>query len=122
MVTVAIVAILASIATASYRSYIVRANRVEAKSELLNIQVAQEKYFLQNNKYGLLSDVGVGGGATTYNTNNGHYKITLPTLTTSTFEAHADAIGSQASDTDCPTYTINQSGTKTPAPSSGCWK
>ncbi len=51
MVVVAIVALLASIATASYRNYTRRATRTEGRSVLLAIQVAQEKYFLQNSQY-----------------------------------------------------------------------
>ena len=51
MVVVAIVGLLASIATASYRNYVRRATRTEGRSVLLSIQVAQEKFFLQNNQY-----------------------------------------------------------------------
>jgi len=35
----------------SYRRYVLHANRTDATSALLRIQVAQEKYFLQNNTY-----------------------------------------------------------------------
>src|SRR5437763_16809045 len=51
MVVVAIVAILASLAVGSYRRYVLRANRTDATSALLRIQVGEEKYFLQNNAY-----------------------------------------------------------------------
>ncbi len=51
MVVVALVAILGTIAVSTYRSYILRTNRTEGRMALLATQVAQEKYFLQNNQY-----------------------------------------------------------------------
>ncbi len=46
-----IVAILASIAIPSYRRYLVRTNRSDAKTALMQLQAAQEKFYLQNNAY-----------------------------------------------------------------------
>jgi len=120
MITVAIVAILATVAYPSYRNQIMRSYRAEARSELLQIQVAQEKYFLQNNKYGTLAQLGLTAG-TTYNTAHGYYKITLPARTDTTYTVQADALGSQATDTTCASYTITEVGAKTPT-TAGCWK
>ncbi len=44
MVVVAIVAILSTLAVASYRRYVLRANRTDATSALLRIQVAEDVY------------------------------------------------------------------------------
>ncbi len=129
MITVALVAILASIAYPSYTSYIRRTHRSEATSTLLNIAAAQEKFFLQNNRYAgasvaELTDAptdappGLGISSTT---THGHYTITLARPTTTTYTATATATGSQASDTACATMTLDQAGARTPT-ASNCWK
>lgn len=51
MTVVVVLAILAAIAVPSYRSYLLRAQRTEATTTLLRIAAAQEKYFLQHNRY-----------------------------------------------------------------------
>lgn len=121
MVVVAVVAIIAAIAYPSYRSQMLRANRAEARNALLQIQVAQEKYFLQNNNYGTL--VQLGYQSSTPNTANNYYQLSqIPATPTTTFTATATAIGPQASDSACAVLTVNQVGTKTPSPPSSCWK
>ncbi len=69
VVVVAILALLASIAVPSYRQYVLRSNRAEAKAALLNVAAAQEKFYLQNNTYtNELTDAppsGLGLGDTT---------------------------------------------------------
>src|ERR1041385_1494678 len=44
-----VLAVLASVSVSSYRRYMIRANRTDATTSLLRTQVAEEKYFLQNN-------------------------------------------------------------------------
>lgn len=51
VVVMVIVAILASIAIPSYRDYVLRANRSEARAALLALATAQEKYYLECNSY-----------------------------------------------------------------------
>ena len=51
MITVLVVGVLSTIALSSYRSYTLRANRVDGTGMLLKIAVAEEKYFLQNSTY-----------------------------------------------------------------------
>lgn len=132
MVVVAIVALLASISTASYRNYVRRANRTEGRSALLAIQVAQEKFFLQNNQYvqtiaGVVAPPpgGLGisltaGGVTP----GGNYTISFQAATPTTYTlAAAPTAGSpQASDTTCPLFTVNDQGARYPADSTGCWR
>src|SRR5438477_12999917 len=78
MVVVAIVAILASLAVGSYRRYVLRANRTDATSALLRIQVGEEKYFLHNNAYTINATAqpptGHGVGPPTP---NGYSKLTV---------------------------------------------
>jgi type IV pilus assembly protein PilE len=125
MTVVAIVAILAAIALPSYRSHVLRANRTEAKSALLEVQVAQEKFFLQNNRYAStaaqLSDPPPNGLGIPAMTAGGKYAIKFDAATDTTYTASATAQGDQANDA-CVTYTISESGMKTPASGSDCWR
>lgn len=120
MVTVAIVAILAAVAYPSYTSHIRKARRTEAKAALLQIQVAQEKYFLQNNTYTQIANLGLGATST-------YYTISIsPTSPSTTYTATATTTGTQTADTNCNTFSINETGAKTSKNSSNatttdCW-
>lgn len=121
MTVIVVVAILGSVAVASYRSYLLRANRTEARMALLRVQAAQEKFFLQNHRYANNSELTALGLAGP--TPNGMYNIDLQNVTATTYTARARAAGGQLKDkADCQTLTINESGTRSPADSSGCWR
>lgn len=126
MIVIIVVAILGSLAVNSYRSYMIRANRTEAKEALLRIQVAQEKFFLQNNAYAdsaaeltAAPPNGLGVPATTP---RGNYTVAIAGNGL-TYTATATAAGGQANDAGCPTLTINQNGARTPSPDTNrCWQ
>ena len=128
LVTLAVVAILSSIAVGSYRSYTLRANRIDGETMLLKIQVAEEKFFLQNNTYttgvAVAPPNGLGLLSTTL---SGYYNLTVAAGTTgsiaTSYAATATATGTQVNDkAACLTLTINDQGQRTPTDSSGCWK
>lgn len=128
MIVVVIVAILASVAVPSYRSYVLRTHRVEAKTALLNLAAAQEKFYLANNTYATNAQLtgtppdGLGLSATT---ENGWYTIAIANgANAAGFSATATATGSQTADGDCATFTINQQGVKgaTGKKSAVCWE
>lgn len=115
MIVVTIVAILGAIAYPSYRNQLMRSHRSEAKAALLQIQVAQEKWFLQNNAYtNSLTNLNSAAATT-----NGYYGISLSGVTATTYTATAAAAGGQTDDTACLSFTINQTGARTPT--AGCW-
>jgi type IV pilus assembly protein PilE len=125
MIVIVIVAILGNLAMGSYRRYMMRANRVDATGTLLQVQVAQEKFFLQNRRYGSSNadlttapPAGLGFNATT---DGGFYTLALAGTPT-TYTITATATGTQAQDTTCPTFAINEQGTRTPLTSTGCWR
>jgi type IV pilus assembly protein PilE len=131
LTVMAVLAILGSISVSTYRSYLLRTNRTEARTTLLRIQVAQEKYFLQNNSY--TTEVGPTGlrmsgtAGDSLETPNGHYKVTLQAGSTgdiaSSYSASATAQNGQTNDkAACKTLTLDDQGQKTPAESTGCWK
>ena len=93
MVTIVIVAILASVAIPSYSEYVRKARRTEATTALMGVAAAMEKFLLANNTYPPSMDVlvngygtltGVGGHGLTevggnFYTENRHYRVTRTT-------------------------------------------
>jgi type IV pilus assembly protein PilE len=131
MIVVAIVGVLATLATSSYTNYVLRANRVDATSTMLQIRVAQEKFFLQNNRYALPAEInlappaGLGIPVSAIGlTPKGRYTITMVTPSATTYTLQADTTALQAGDiAACHTYQTNQNGDHvSPADSTGCWK
>lgn len=51
MITVMIIGVLATIAIPSYQQFVQRARRTEAKSAMLRVMGAQERFFTVNNTY-----------------------------------------------------------------------
>jgi len=116
MIVIVIVAILASIAVPSYRNYVLRSHRVEAKTALLNLAAAQEKFYLQNNTYAtnsLLTTAPPSGLGLAATTENGWYTVAIANgANAAGFSATATATGTQTADGDCASFTINQLGVK----------
>jgi len=120
MIVVVILAILLGIAVPSYRSYMMRANRVDATAALLRIAAAQEKFYLQSNpaRYATTAvelasppPAGLGVGTTQHQ----YYNLAIaagPNGAASGYLAIALVDGSknQAADTDCVLFRINERG------------
>lgn len=129
LVVIAIVAILASIAIPTYRRYLVRTQRSEAKIALLQLQTAQEKFYMQNNTFtDDLTSASPDGLGLLAVTETGKYDVVIDLgddgqTYTATATPHAG--GGQTDDTDCNGFSINQRGTKgntgTGAPQT-CWR
>jgi type IV pilus assembly protein PilE len=83
MIVVAIVAILAAVALPAYTGHVVRAARVQAQAELLELASLQEKIFLNSNGYSAsvtaaYNGTSAGGlGRTSGTTNDGRYILAL---------------------------------------------
>ncbi len=127
MIVVVIVGILASIAVPSYRNYVLRAQRTDAKTALLRVAAAQEKFYLQNNTYAsdaqiaLAPPAGLGIAATT---EHGWYTVaigtTLGLAQDFTVTATPVAGGPQATDSHCATFAVTSTGAKS-ATNNDCW-
>lgn len=120
MIVVAVVAILVAIAYPSYREFVRRSNRSDAKTVLLRAAQNLERRFTETNSYagatlGAGASTDVWGGTTSP---QGFYAIDLPTLTANTYTLRATAIGTQADDSTCATMTLTHTGVKAPA---ACW-
>jgi type IV pilus assembly protein PilE len=135
MITVVIVAILASIAIPSYTSYVLRSHRTEAKTVLLTMASMEERYLSTNGKYSsLASDLGYGGATDLTNASltvgSGYYQVSMPanTLTASAAPTTAVPAGvpaaftltavpvpgnTQVKDTACASFTVTSTGART---------
>ena len=130
LTVVVVLGILASIAVPSYRSYLVRTNRTDAKSALMQVQAAEEKYFLQYNKYtyDLTSAAPTGLGMSDL-TANGYYTLSVKQRDKDEggfiITATPTAQGGQSSDDKCGYFTIDDRGARgvqVAANAATCWK
>lgn len=130
VIVVVVVAILASIAVPGYRNHVLRTHRVEARTALLSLAAAQEKFYLVNHTYATSLQLtaappdGLGLPATT---EHGRYTITIADGANAVgFSATATAAGAQTADGACATFSIDQLGVKSATGSDGgasprCW-
>lgn len=113
MITVAIVAILASIALPSYRQYIIRAKRSAAQAQMMDIANRQQQFLIANRSYANKTALtGSGYILPAEVSSNYSYEVTLqeaglPPAFTITFTP----IGSQVGDGD---LGLTSEGVKTP--------
>ena len=128
MAVVLIVGVLGTIAVNSYRGYLLRTNRTEARMALLQVQANQEKFYLQNNRYADTAELSLGttdtppGLGVPATTPSSFYTITLARPDTNTYVATATAINGQTKDAAaCQTLTINEAGSRTPT-GNDCWR
>jgi type IV pilus assembly protein PilE len=125
MIVVVIVAVLAAVALPSYQQHVVRAARVQAQAELLDLASLQEKIFLNSNNYSpsvtaAYNGTAAGGlGRTSGQTNDGRYALSLDITTPSqTFVLTATPTsgGTQVGDGN---ILVSESGRRTCDPTCG---
>lgn len=130
MVVVALVALLLSIAVPGYSAQIRRANRTEAKTALLGVASAQERFLFSFGRYsesltGAVGNSRVSGLALADTTKSGdddnaYYDMSLEVEPGGLgYEVSAFPQGSQTVD-DCGTLRLTHSGERG-ADAEGCW-
>lgn len=121
MIAMLIMAILTGASVAGYRQYVRRANRVDATTALLRLSAAEERFYLQNNRYATTADelsepppagMGISG------TERGFYELSVaPAADGATVGYIATATArsdqSQRDDSDCVSFSIDQSSQRT---------
>lgn len=117
LVTLAIAAIVTSLAVGGYRQYLKRANRVDATSALLRIASAQEKFYAQNGQYadGAALAPAPPAGLGIPATERGYYVLDIQldadgAAVGYTATATVAAGGPQADDADCWVFSVNERG------------
>ncbi|BEP35597.1 type IV pilin protein [Variovorax sp. V59] len=117
MITVAVIAILASIAYPSYQQYIIRSKRSAAQAQMMDIANRQQQFLLANRSYATKDALTTSGYTLPAEVAaNYGYTITLQDASTAvpsfllTFSP--TSTGSQRGDGD---LTLDNQGVKTPA-------
>lgn len=112
MITVAIVAILASVAYPSYQQYVIRGKRTAAQAEMMDIANRQQQFLLANRSYATKAEIEASGYALPSEVAaNYTWDIDLPEGNVPEFTITFTAQDSQARD---GALTLNSAGAKTP--------
>jgi type IV pilus assembly protein PilE len=127
MIVIVVIGVLVTIGIPSYRQYSMRAQRTEAKSALLLVATAQERFYLQNNTY--TNDL-AALGFPTGQSENGVYTLAVAGASTTAYTATATPTAGggtngvdQTRDADCASFTVDAQGIRTAAPNpvGNCW-
>jgi type IV pilus assembly protein PilE len=118
LIVIVIIGIMAAIAYPNYRQFAARAKRTEAKAILLEIAQNQERFYLQNNRYG---DMGELGYADPKVSDSQSYSVTITANDANDFSATATYLNTDDEASKCDTFGIDGRGNKTSAPYSDCW-
>lgn len=119
MVVVIIVGVLTAIAFPNYREFVARAKRAEAKAALLKVATNQEKFYLQNQRFGTLAELGY----TSDQTETGAYTLTVvqnPSWAVN-YRAQATYNVDDSEGGKCKWFRIDGGATKTSFPYTDCW-
>lgn len=124
MAVVMVIGVLGMIAIPSYRQYVMRAQRTEAKTALLQLYTNQERFYLTNRTYSADPDqLGFVGDLT----ERGTYTLTIAganaTGYTATATPRAGADINMTSDAQCTTFSITATGVRsaTGTDAANCW-
>lgn len=117
MIVMIIVAILLSIAVPSYRAWILKSHRSDAMATLSQDQVILERCYALSFSYATAC---AALPVFPQTSPQGYYSITLSNQTPTSYTLTATAIGTQTLDTNCLTFSVDQTGLKT-ATQQSCW-
>lgn len=122
LVVLGILAIIIAFAVPNYRQYVVKSNRAEAHSKLLEVVGMYERFYANTNAY----PVGLTGGGTSLSLpttfiNLDNYAISIGTPEApATWRIQATATGAQLTDdSSCAVLWLNNLGVR--GPSEECW-
>ena len=120
MIVIVIISILSAVATASYRSYVVKARRTSAQEELLQIQQSIEEFYALNHKY--------TGAFTTKTVEQYQFSFLTEGGDFTGYQIRATATGGQSTgDAECAVLYLNRHGSRGGGASAGdlhagmCW-
>jgi len=126
LVALAVAATLAAIAWPGYRRLMHRAQRIEARLALMQLQYLQERHFADHHAYA--GALRAGGDAASLPmralTDEGNYELALslsPDAQAYVAIARASPSGRQAGDENCQQLSINMAGERRSANANGTW-
>jgi len=111
MAVVLVVGVLGAIAIPSYRQYVMRAQRADAKTALLRLQANQERFYLANRTYSDdPTELGFDGGVS----ERGAYEITIDDADADGYTATATPTPGGAfdmsADVQCQSFSLSSDG------------
>jgi type IV pilus assembly protein PilE len=121
MIVVVVIGILTAIAYPSYRQYVAKAKRNEAKAALLQISTMQERFYLQNSTYTAdMTALGFPVGSN-FLTDSSSYVVNVTAASPAAFSATATYQKADDEVDKCATFSIDGIGSKTSTPNNDCW-
>jgi type IV pilus assembly protein PilE len=125
MIVIVVATILTTIAVPAYTSQVRKSRRTEARTALLDLAARQERFSSTNSAYTIVpANLGFAGNFP-IPVGSSYYQINVTTnATASTFTATATPINAQIGDTQCGTFTIDNTGLQSVSGSAGartCW-
>jgi len=121
LVALVITAIIAAIAIPSYTQNIQKSRRSDGITSLLSMELAEEKYRVNNTQYGDINAVWAGVTASA----QGYYTLSISNLSGTSFTITADAVGAQSADNasgvSCASLSIAVSNGIDVKSPSACW-
>ena len=135
MIAVAIIGILMRLAYPAYTASVKKSRRADAKTALLDVAQREERWMATANVYSVSApELGYNAGTTittaapmnvlTGSTAFYQVAVSMPTTTTFTVTATPITGTSQAKDTQCMAFTLDQTGKQTvtgTSAASDCW-
>ena len=128
MAVVAVIGVLGMIAIPSYRQYVMRAQRTEGKSFLLQVQANQERFYLANRRYGTEAElIAANLLSADSRSERGLYQVTVVGPNALGYTARIDpvagAVFDMTADVDCTSFSITSQGVRTATGSAAvdCW-
>jgi len=116
MIVIAVMGILATLATYSYSRYTYRARRADGREMLMRVGAAQERYFTNFNAYsGSITNAAPAGlGFTSATSERGYYNVTVALANGgASYVLTATPVGPQTTDS-CGALSLSDTGVKLP--------
>ena len=128
MAVVMVIGVLGVVALPSYRQYVMRAQRTEAKSALLQLATNQERFYLANRTYGTVAQL-IAANLLPANARSekGTYDLTIAAPTANGYTATAtpgvNGTVDMTADVQCTSFSITAQGVRTATGSNptACW-
>jgi len=122
LVAMAVLAIVLAVAIPNYRQWVLESGRAEAKTVLMQGAQTLERCFTRFSRY---DDANCGLSAgDTVDSENDKYRLTVDAVGSTTFDLTAAPLGKQAEDTECGSFTLDETGTRgvsTGTDPAECW-
>jgi len=120
LAVILIVGVLAAIAMPSYRSFVLRAGRAEARAALFALATAEEKLYLQCHTYTTVLDPSNATACSPVTlrfplaSERGYYSIAVASADTESWAATATRVSGtpQSADTKCRVFSLTSVGVK----------